>query len=78
MSEDCYFFIDIEVPEDEQHMEVLCIGCHDEHHPELGWFWKGSEFGYGPWEYICCKCKRNVNEETTSTSKDPRREVLPV
>lgn len=61
-NEDCYFFLDIEVPEDERHMEVLCVKCRNEKHPDTGWFWEGSKLGYGPWNYNCCNCKRKVNE----------------
>lgn len=62
MSEDCYFFIDVELPEEKQHPEALCVECHNKDYPpEFGWLWKGSEFGYGPWELLCCICKKKLN-----------------
>lgn len=64
MAEDCYFFVDMDkdVPDEQRTMSVLCVPCHDQHYPQAGWFWPGSENGYGPWEYKCCVCGKNVNE----------------
>lgn len=63
MSEDCYFFIDMDkdVPEEKRTISVLCVKCHKEHYtPDTGWFWPGSKEGYGPWEYKCSNCQWNV------------------
>jgi hypothetical protein len=64
-SEDCYFWTDESVPEDERKINVLCEGCHLKF-PGLGWFWEGSRLGYGPFDFICEKCGHVVH---TSTSK---------
>jgi hypothetical protein len=53
--EDCFFWLDMRIPEDVRHMSVMCLSCHEEH-PELGWFWEGSIKGYGPYEYRCDTC----------------------
>lgn len=53
---DCYFFIDVSVPEDDRTMSVLCIPCHDNKMPDTGWFYKGSVEGYGPYTYKCHIC----------------------
>lgn len=58
--EDCYLWIDENIPEDEQTMNVLCTKCHEKE-PELGWFWEGSKHGYGPFEFICNKCGHIVH-----------------
>lgn len=72
MSQDCYFFIDLNeaVPEDKQKVSVLCIPCRNEHHPDTGWFWNGSNSGYGPWDYICCKCGQKVHEHQDENLED--------
>lgn len=56
MLEDCYFSIDDSVPEDERTIKVFCVNCRNKERPDLGWFWKGSSFGYGPFDFICCLC----------------------
>lgn len=72
--EDCYFFIPLDDPEEERKMSVLCVDCHDKDYSDTGWFWEGSTLGYGPFNYICCKCNKTIhagkrkNEETKTTS----------
>ena len=61
MAEDCYFWIDQSVPEDKQKMNVLCVKCHDEKYPQLGWFWGGSKKGYGPFDFICEICGKVIH-----------------
>ena len=58
--EDCYFFVDPQIPLEDQCMSILCISCHDKDMPDTGWFYKGSEEGYGPFDYQCCKCGKCV------------------
>lgn len=53
--EDCYFYIDADLPEDQQKVNPICLKCH-ENHPDLGWLWEGSKLGYGPYDFICSKC----------------------
>ncbi len=60
-NEDCYFFVDIEQPEAERCMSVLCVECHDQHLPDTGWFHEGSKEGYGPFDYQCCKCGKYLH-----------------
>lgn len=52
---DCYFYIDADLPEDQQKVNPLCLECHKSY-PDLGWFWEGSKMGYGPYDFICSKC----------------------
>ena len=66
--EDCYLWIDPEIPEDERTMQVLCTQCHDANFPDLGWFWEGSKLGYGPFDFICCKCGHVVNAAPKSNA----------
>ena len=61
--EDCFFFVDYEVPEKERKMSVLCIPCHEEHMPDTGWFYEGSKDGYGPYDFKCCKCGKLVHNK---------------
>lgn len=79
---DCYFFVDQSVPEEDQTVSPLCVECHDSKMPEVGWFYKGSVEGYGPFEYKCRVCGKviyageegiNVQEENQATGEDPRR-----
>jgi hypothetical protein len=62
MQEDCYFWIDSSIPEEEQTINVLCIECHDTKHPKLGWFWEGSTKGYGPYNFVCDFCQKIIHE----------------
>lgn len=64
MPEDCYFFVkmDEDIADDRRTMSVLCIPCQREHYPNVGWFWEGSVEGYGPWNYICCCCGKDVSK----------------
>lgn len=62
-SENCYFWIDNKIPEDERMMNVMCEQCHDEKHPELeGWYWEGSVKGYGPYDYVCDCCGKLIHK----------------
>ena len=74
MSQDCYFFIDPNVPERERKIQCLHVHCRDQHYPDTGWFYRGSEEGYGPWDYKCQECGELIhkaeddNEDKTETS----------
>lgn len=51
-------------------MSVMCVGCHEEKHPDLGWHWPGSQKGYGPFDFVCNICgktiwKVNENNQTS-------------
>ena len=58
IQEDCYFFIDENIPEEERPVSVLCKSCHKDN--QIGWFWQGSKRGYGPYDIKCSKCNRYV------------------
>jgi hypothetical protein len=58
--EDCYFFIDEKVPLQERTMSVLCTECHDTKMP-VGMFYRGSQDGYGPFEFKCCVCQKIIH-----------------
>ena len=61
---DCYFMIDSnpDIPEELRTMMVLCIECRELHEPESGWFYRGSEEGYGPFDYVCDKCGKMLHK----------------
>ena len=60
--EDCFFFIDHTVPEEERTMSVICVPCHEKHGPDAAMFWSCKE-GYGPFDYKCCKCGKLVHSK---------------
>jgi hypothetical protein len=60
--EDCFFFIDYSVPETEQKMSVLCIDCQSIFKIEA-WLYRGTENGYGPFDYKCCKCDKLIHSK---------------
>jgi hypothetical protein len=70
MLEDCYLFIDETVPEDERTMKVLCVGCRDKEKPTSGWYWKGSVFGYGPFDFVCSVCNHVVYSPNLKNDKE--------
>jgi len=47
INEDCYWFLD----KAESIMKALCVECQQIE--KTGWFWKGSEFGYGDYHLEC-------------------------
>ena len=63
-NEDCYFFVDSSLPEEERTINCMCLKCHDKH-PETGWFWHGSKAGYGPNEFTCDLCGHMVSKPQT-------------
>ena len=60
---DCYFFTG-EGPEEERAMEAWCGDCRDKHRPGQGWFWQGSNKGYGPWDVRCHSCGKYIHRVT--------------
>lgn len=58
--EDCYFYTTKK--NGELYVVPLCIRCHDEIYPDLGWFWEGSKIGYGPYLFECEKCGKIIYE----------------
>ncbi len=60
-SSDCYFFVDMDmevVNEEDRIIRCLCVECHDQHYPDSGWYYEGSEQGYGPYNYLCHSCRK--------------------
>jgi hypothetical protein len=62
MSENCYFWLDLEVPEAVRTMSIFCIQCHDEKYRNVGWLWEGSKKGYGPFDYKCTICGKMIHK----------------
>lgn len=58
--EDCFFFIDYSVPEEDRTMSIVCIECHEKYMPDVGMYWNAND-GYGPFDYKCCKCGKLVH-----------------
>lgn len=53
---DCYFFVDEEDSEEERKMSVMHVECRDAEMPGVGWLYRGSVEGYGPYDYECAIC----------------------
>jgi len=68
LGEDCYLYIDLNTPEDQRTVSILCMNCHKDF-PKLGQFWEGSKLGYGPYDFICSKCGHIVSTPTNSVMK---------
>ena len=66
---DCYFFVDTNVPASDQKISALCVSCHDEKMPDIGWFYKGSVEGYGPFTYKCNLCGSIIYSEDDNVDK---------
>lgn len=76
MHEDCYFFMDMRQPEDIRSMACLCIKCHDEKHPNLGWSWAGTIRGYGPFLYKCSECDKIIYDGRPPVRSIPEYEAV--
>lgn len=73
--EDCYFYIDYAIPEEERTMSVLCVDCRKEKMPDTGVFYQGSRNGYGPFDFQCEICKKFVH---LAKKKKPSSEEKPI
>lgn len=62
MSENCYFYIDQNLPEEQKAVEAMCCKCHEmpENSALGGWFWPGSVKGYGPYDIVCNLCGHKI------------------
>jgi hypothetical protein len=77
---DCFLFVDMEVPEEQRTMSVLCVECHDEKMPDTGAFYNGSVEGYSNYDWKCCLCGKIIHkadeeyyeEESEASSEDER------
>jgi len=67
---DCYLFVDMNVPEKERKISVLCIECHDEKMPKTGAFYAGSKEGYGPFNFRCCLCGIFIHKADDEENKE--------
>ena len=60
--EDCYFYTDISLPQNEQEINVLCVNCY-KNGGINGWLWEGSRLGYGPFDFTCKKCGHEIHKK---------------
>lgn len=67
---DCYFFVDLEVPEEDRTISSMHIGCRNEKRPNEGWFYQGSVEGYGPFDYRCKVCNGLIHEAGRNDKKN--------
>jgi hypothetical protein len=57
--EDCYFYT--KQIDSKTFVVPMCLECGDKY-PNLGWFWEGSQRGYGPFLFKCEKCDKIIYE----------------
>ena len=77
---DCFLFIDMNLPEEERRMSVLCVECHNEKMPDTGIFYNGSLEGYSNYNWKCCICNKLIHkseegdqdEESETSSENSR------
>lgn len=55
----CYFFLDGDQEEQDSKIKALCLTCHNEAFPSLGWFYEGA---CGYWEIKCGKCHSIIKQ----------------
>lgn len=58
---DCYFYLDMEEPEDTRIMQTFCIECAEDMQLNGSFFWQGSARGYGEYKIECNKCKKTIH-----------------
>lgn len=73
MLKNCYFLVDDSLPEDKRKMMVFCESCREKIIPDKGWFWEGSKFGYGPFDFICCSCKSVIYSPNKNHDNEEER-----
>ena len=69
IQEDCYFWIDNSIPEENRTMNIMCVFCQKEKKIDA-WFWQGSTKGYGPFEYTCCFCGKVIHDAPYKTKSE--------
>jgi len=76
MAEDCFFFIYSEegMSEEDEEIRTMCIECRTKSYPNVGWFWRGSIDGYGPWEYKCHHCDKIIYSHENDIENDLENE----
>ncbi len=68
---DCYFFVDVTIPEEDRTISSLHVECRNEKMPDVGWFYQGSVEGYGPFEYKCALCGGIIHSANKQESEHP-------
>ena len=66
--EDCFFYI--KGSGEDAFIECLCVDCRESKFSELGWFWEGTQKGYGPFEFICENCNKVIHSPPKLEEKD--------
>ena len=65
--EDCYWYVNKNAS-GEEFMKAMCLRCHEKNN-DAGWFWQGSNLGYGDYDLQCNICNHIIyqrkNENTT-------------
>lgn len=59
---DCYFYLDMDEPEDSRCMQCFCTECIDSMNFEGAYFWQGSIRGYGEYKISCRKCNKIIHD----------------
>ena len=60
---DCYFYLDMQEPEDTRFMQTFCVECMHEMNFQEVFFWQGSIRGYGEYKVTCNKCQKLIHEQ---------------
>ena len=68
IQENCYWYINEELPPDQQTMLAMCVDCNKD--KNTGWFWHGKASGYGDYDLYCSICKRTIYERENNADKD--------
>lgn len=55
----CYFWIDSNLPENDQLIVAICKDCQQKEKKENAWFW---EHGYGNFSINCHICKKFIKK----------------
>lgn len=71
IQEDCLWFIDKNLPEDEQKMQAMCLNCAKEHN--FGWYWNGAERGYGDYDLKCCFCDCTLHQREEKNADENKK-----
>lgn len=59
--QDCYFYVDSSLPENQREINVLCVECYKKNSINA-WLWEGSRMGYGPYDFICKNCGHEIHK----------------
>jgi len=70
MSLDSYFYMNMEIPEENRVMECYCVDCFEKLKLENGMFWEGSTRGYGDFDFKCLKCGLSIHLEGSDDNSE--------